>query len=342
MEDGTMTRSYNVTFAMDPVRTDGVFTPHLLARLAQSCTIIESHPLQSFTGKRAVEVLRQTDMLITGWGCPVINRETLSLAPRLKLIAHAAGTVKGFLSPEVLAQNVTVTHAAEANAIPVAEFTLAAIIFASKKVFQLRDIYCSDRNRTRTFPLTCQPIGNFRRTIGIIGASRIGRRVIDLLEPFDFKVLLHDPFVSEQEAAALGVHKVSLDELMRLSDVVSIHAPALPSTQGMIDRRHLALMRDGATLINTARGIIIDEKDLIYELRTGRIDAIIDVTHPEVPESASALYDLPNVFLTPHIAGAIGNERERLGEFIVEEIERYVAGRPLFSAITPAALEKMA
>ena len=101
-------------------------------------------------------------------------------------------------------------------------------------------------------------------------------------------------------------------------------------------------MRDGATLINTARGIIVDQDDLIDELRTGRIDAIIDVTHPEVPGPASALYDLPNVFLTPHIAGAIGNERERLGEFIVEEIDRYVGGRPLLSAITPSALETMA
>ena len=337
-----MTRSYHAAFAMDPVRTDGVFTPQLLDRLAQFCTIIEPHPLQSFTDERAIDILRQTDILITGWGCPAINRETLSMAPRLKLIAHAAGTVKGFLSPDVLAHDVVVTHAAEANAIPVAEFTLAAIIFANKQVFRFRDIYRSDRNRARTFPLSCHPIGNFQRTVGIIGASRIGRRVIDLLEPFDLKVLLHDPFVSEQEAAALGVQKVALDELMRLSDVVSIHAPALPSTQGMIDHRHLALMRDGATLINTARGIIVDEKALTDELRTGRIDAIIDVTYPEVPEPASALYDLPNVFLTPHIAGAIGNERERLGEFIVEEIERYAAGLPLFSAITPAALERMA
>ncbi len=337
-----MTRSYHAALAMDPIRTDGVFTPQLLDRLAQSCTIIEPHPLQSFTDERAIDILRQTDILITGWGCPAINRETLSMAPRLKLIAHAAGTVKGFLSPDVLAHDVVVTHAAEANAIPVAEFTLAAIIFANKQVFRFRDIYRFDRNRARTFPLSCQPVGNFQRTVGIIGASRIGRRVIDLLEPFDFKVFLHDPFVSEQEAAALGVQKVALDELMRLSDVVSIHAPALPSTQGMIDHRHLALMRDGATLINTARGIIVDEKALTDELRTGRIDAIIDVTHPEVPEPASALYDLPNVFLTPHIAGAIGNERERLGEFIVEEIERYVSGLPLFSAITPAALERMA
>ncbi|WP_371826876.1 hydroxyacid dehydrogenase [Microvirga sp. VF16] len=327
---------------MDPTRTEGVLTPELLNRLEQLCTILAPNPLRSFSQGSGPDVLRQAEILITGWGCPAIGRDILELAPKLKLIAHAAGTVKGFLSPDVLDAGITVTHAAEANAVPVAEFTLAAIIFANKQVFRLRDIYCSDRNRNRTFPLTSQPVGNFKRTIGIVGASRIGRRVIDLLEPFDFRIVLHDPYVSAREAAALGAESVSLDGLMRLSDVVSIHAPALPSTQGMIDRRHLALMRDGATLINTARGIIVNQDDLIDELRTGRIDAIIDVTYPEVPEASSALYDLPNVFLTPHIAGAIGNERERLGEFIVEEIERFVRGLPLRSAITASALETMA
>lgn len=337
-----MTRPFNVAFAMDPVRTEGVLPSPLLDRLARSCTIVDPAPLQSFTHGQALALLRQTEILVTGWGCPAIGRDILELAPNLRLIAHAAGTVKGFLSSDVLETGVAVTHAAEANAVPVAEFTLAAILFANKQVFRFRDIYCADRNRARTFPLTSQPLGNFDRTIGIIGASRIGRRVIAFLKPFDFRILLHDPYVGHEEAAALGVESVPLDELMRRSHVVSIHAPALPSTERMIDRRHLALMQDRATLINTARGIIVDQQDLIDELRTGRIDAIIDVTYPEVPEESSALYDLPNVFLTPHIAGAIGNERERLGAFIVEEIERFVEGRPLRSAITPAALETMA
>jgi len=337
-----VTRMHHVALAMDPVRTDGVITPALLDRLATSCMILDQRPLQSFHDDRARDVLKRADILLTGWGCPPIDREVLALAPQLKLIAHSAGTVKGFLSPQVLDAGVVVTHAAEANAVPVAEFTLAAILFANKQVFRFRDLYRADRSRQRTFPLTGQPVGNYRRTIGIVGASRIGRRVIELLEPFDFKVLLHDPYIGEREATILGVESVSLDELMRRSDVISLHAPALPSTQKMIDRRRLALMRDGTTLINTARGIIVDQDGLIDELRTGRIDAIIDVTHPEVPGEDSALYDLPNVFLTPHIAGAIGNERERLGEFIVEEIERYVSGRTLLSAITPSALETMA
>lgn len=337
-----MTRPYNVALAMDPSRTEGVLTSSLLDRLARSCTILDPSPLRSLTQGKAADLLRRTDILITGWGCPAITRDILEAAPELKLIAHAAGTVKGFLSPDVLDAGIMVTHAAEANAIPVAEFTLAAIIFANKQVFRFRDIYRADRSRARVFPMTSGPVGNFGRTIGIIGASRIGRRVIELLEPFHCRVLLHDPYIGARDAAALGVESVSLDELMRLSDVVSIHAPALPSTQGMIDRRHLALMPDGATLINTARGIIVDQDDLIDELRTGRIDAIIDVTHPEVPAPSSALYDLPNVFLTPHIAGAIGNEREMLGEYVVEEIERFVERIPLRSAITATALETMA
>jgi phosphoglycerate dehydrogenase-like enzyme len=341
-ESITMTKPIKAAFTMDPGSTEGVFTPDLMRRLAQSCIIIDERPLESLSDDRAANVLRLTDILITGWGCPAIDRKVLAIAPRLKLIAHAAGTVKGFLSPEVFDRGITVTHAAEANAVPVAEFTLAAILFTNKHVFRFRDIYCSDRSRARTIPLTCQPIGNFKRTIGIIGASRIGRRVIQLLKPFDYNVLLYDPFIRPREAAELGVESVSLENLMRLSDVVSVHAPALPSTYGMIDRNRLSLMRDGTTLINTARGIIVDEADLIEELCTGRINAIIDVTDPEVPEPTSPLYKLPNVFLTPHIAGAIGGERERLGEFIVEEIERYIADRPLVSAISPVALERMA
>jgi phosphoglycerate dehydrogenase-like enzyme len=332
----------HVALAMDPARTEYVLTPRSLDRLASSCTVVDAKPLQDLTGERALHVLRHTEILITGWGCPPVTPEVLATAPNLKLIAHAAGTVKGFLSPEVFEAGIVVTHAADANATPVAEFTLAAILFANKQVFRFRDIYRADRNRVRTSPLTCEPIGNYRRTVGIIGASKIGRCVIELLKPFDLNVLLYDPFVDPQEAGALGVELLSLDELMACSDVVSLHAPALPATCGMIDRRRLALMRDGATFINTARGIIVNEAALIDELRTGRITAIIDVTDPEVPEPASALYELSNVLLTPHIAGAIGTERTRLGDFIVAEIERYVAGRPLTAAITQTALERMA
>jgi phosphoglycerate dehydrogenase-like enzyme len=130
--------------------------------------------------------------------------------------------------------------------------------------------------------------------------------------------------------------------LMTHSDIVSLHAPSLPETRHMIDARRLSLMKDGATLINTARGALVDEAALIDRLETGAINAIIDVTHPEVPDTSSPLYDLPNVFLTPHIAGAIGFERTRLGEMAIDEITRFIEGRPLLFEIHKGELERMA
>jgi phosphoglycerate dehydrogenase-like enzyme len=135
---------------------------------------------------------------------------------------------------------------------------------------------------------------------------------------------------------------VELDELLAASDVVSLHAPSLPSTRHMLDARRLALLGDGATLINTARGALIDHDALVVELLTGRIDAVIDVTEPEVLPPDSPLYDLPNVVLTPHIAGALGVEIRRLGDSAVDEIERYAAGEPFAHPVTAADLERIA
>jgi phosphoglycerate dehydrogenase-like enzyme len=234
------------------------------------------------------------------------------------------------------------SHAAQANALPVAEFTLAAIIFAGKQVFRFRDVYVADRHRGRTQPMQSEAIGNYGRTVGIIGASRIGRRVIELLAPLDYKILLCDPMVDEAEAQRLGVEKTELDVLMARSDIVSLHAPSLPATRHMIDAHRLSLMKQGATFINTARGALVDEAALLATLKTGRIDATIDVTDPEIPEASSAFYDLPNVFLTPHIAGAVGLERTRLGEMAVEEAIRFIKGKPLLYEIRRDDLAGMA
>jgi phosphoglycerate dehydrogenase-like enzyme len=129
---------------------------------------------------------------------------------------------------------------------------------------------------------------------------------------------------------------------MARSDVVSVHAPSLPSTRGMIGARQFKLMKDGAAFINTARGALVEEGAMIAELQTGRIHAVIDVTDPEIPALGSPLYDLPNVFLTPHVAGAIGTERLRLGEMAVQEVERFVAGEQMQFEIEPALLERLA
>ena len=331
-----------IVLAMQPSRTEHVLPEEVLQRLGGIGRLLDSEPLQRFDDERATRLLAEAEILITGWGAPYVGPEILAAAPHLRLVAHAAGTVKGVIDDRIFEAGILVSHAAEANAVPVAEFTLAAIIFAGKHVFRFRDFYVADRNRDRTHPMQREAIGNYRRTVGIIGASRIGRRVIELLKPFDYRLMLSDPTLDAAEAASLGTVKVDLDELMRQSDIVSLHAPSLPSTRHMIDAGRLALMKDGATLINTARGALIDEAALLSALKTGRIDAVIDVTDPEVPETASAFYDLPNVFLTPHIAGAVGLERTRLGEMAADEIERFASGQPLLYQIHHANLENIA
>jgi phosphoglycerate dehydrogenase-like enzyme len=109
---------------------------------------------------------------------------------------------------------------------------------------------------------------------------------------------------------------------------VSLHVPVLPSTTKMIGRRELSLIRAGATLINTARGAIVDHDALVEQLRTGRFRAYLDTTDPELLPAGHELYVLPNVLLTPHIAGSAGTELHRLGANVVAETKRFVAGEP--------------
>lgn len=331
-----------LAYAMDLHKTQRVLDDETLERVAQLCDVVAAEPLHEFASAAARQVLAEIDVLVTGWGSPHISVEVLAAAPRLQLIAHAAGTVKSLLDPAAYERGIVVTNAVDANAIPVAEFTLAAIIMANKRVLEFRDLYRADRRRGSSHALMDQPIGNYRRTIGVIGASRIGRRVIGLLRSLDCDVLLYDPFVAADDPVTAAVELVELDVLMARSDVVSLHAPSLPATRGMIGARQLKSMRDGATFINTARGALVDEAALIAELSTGRISAVIDVTDPEIPPPDSPLFELPNVLLTPHMAGAVGSERARLGRLVADEVERFVKGEPLRFAVEPQLLERLA
>ncbi len=313
---------------MNRILTRDLLTDTHRERLGKLCELVRDEPIERLDEDGAAAALDRVEILVTGWGCPPLGLETLtSFLPSLRVVVHAAGTVKVFLTREILGR-VRVSSAAAANAVPVAEYTLAAILFANKKVFPMAERYREVRS-FRLWPAEFPGLGNHRKTVGIVGASRIGRRVIALLEPFDHRVLVHDPTLPPDEAAALGAEPVELDDLLSRSDVVSLHAPLLPQTRGLLDARRLSLLPDGATLVNTARGAIVDHAALERELASGRIDAVLDTTEPEVLPPDSPLYQLPNVFLTPHVAGAMGTETQRMADLALDEIERFVEGRPL-------------
>ncbi|MFE0464059.1 hydroxyacid dehydrogenase [Kitasatospora sp. NPDC058965] len=319
-----------------------LFPPRLIDRLTELADIDTRRVLGDFDQPGAAQVLATAEVLITGWGCPPIDRKVLDAAPRLRAVLHAAGTVRGLVTESCWERGLVVTSAAQANAVPVAEYTLAAILLAGKDAFVLRATPNEEGRDPRDGDGRPAALGNYRRRVGVIGASRVGRRLLDLLRPFDFAVALSDPYAEPVEAAQLGATLLPLDDLLRDSDIVTLHAPSLPQTRHLLDRRRLALIPDGATVINTSRGALIDPAALTDELVSGRLNAVLDVTEPEPLPPDSPLHRLPNVFLTPHIAGSLGNELERLGAAVVDELERLVGGLPLRHRVLRSDLDRVA
>ncbi|MGW1776113.1 hydroxyacid dehydrogenase [Streptomyces sp. NPDC002104] len=306
-----------------------VLGDRILPELARVADVDPGLLLTDFGSACSEEALRRrlavTEVLFTGWGCPPLDARALELMPRLRAVVHAAGSVKHHVTQACWDRGLLVSSSAAANALPVAEYTLGAILFSNKRVLDFAHAYRAARGPID--PLRHYPaVGNYRRTVGLVGASLIGRRVLELLRPFDLRVLVHDPYADPAGLAALGAEAVALDELLSRSDVVSLHAPELPQTRRLLDASRLALMPDGATLVNTARGSLVDTEALTAELVSGRLHAVLDHTEPEVLPAGSPLYDLPNVLLTPHVAGSLGGELDRLAASAVEEVDRYARG----------------
>ncbi|OCC07593.1 hydroxyacid dehydrogenase [Streptomyces sp. PTY087I2] len=338
-----MTTTPTALLAMGPGIADRLFTPVRRARLTalvDTDPALVAHRLTDPTPEVA-RALAGAELLITCWGAPPLTADVLAAAPRLRAVVHAAGSVKHHITPACWERGIQVTSAAGANALPVAEYTLAAILFAGKNVLPAAHRYRQLR-APHDWRAELAGHGNYRRCVGIVGASRIGRRVIELLRPFDLDVLLFDPYVDTGAAARLGAQKVGLEELCARSRIVSVHAPELPATRHLIGAAQLAAMPDGATLINTSRGSLIDGDALLPELVSGRLNAVLDVTEPEVPPAGSPLYDLPNVLLTPHVAGSLGDEIHRLADFALDEVARYASGLPFADPVTPQDLTRMA
>jgi phosphoglycerate dehydrogenase-like enzyme len=318
-----------VVFAMNRAHLSALFPADLTRRLSERAQLDPALCVEDFADRRYAEALAEAEILITGWGMPTLDAAALARMPRLRAVLHSAGTIRDLITEAAWERGLLVTSAAQVNAQPVAEFTLAAVIFAAKDAFALREQYRAEHARPGAERTAA--VGSYRRRLGVIGASRVGRRLLDLVRPLDLDVSVNDPYLDPEQAAELGARPVELDELLATSDIVSLHAPDLPSTRHLLDRRRLGLIRDGGFFINTARGAIVDERALVEELASGRINAILDVTELEPLPADSPLYRLPNVFLTPHIAGSIGNERARLGAAVVAELERYCAGsEPLY------------
>lgn len=283
--------------------------------------------------------LADVEAVFSTWGMPALAPAQLAALPRFRALFYAAGSVKEFAAP-LLDHGITVVSAWAANAVPVAEFTLAQILLANKGYF--RNIRDCARPDTRAHAF--RGPGNFGETVGLLGAGQIGCRLIELLRPFNLCVAVWDPFLSHARAGELGVEKVdTIEELFARALVVSNHLANVPETRGLLTARHFERLRPGAVFINTGRGATLREADLVRVL-TERPDltALLDVTEPEPPAPNSPLYRLANVLLTSHIAGAMNDEVVRLADCVIEEFLAWEQGKPLRHAVTRDMLPRLA
>lgn len=283
----------------------------------------------------------RAQILITGWGTPLLHmlRDWTPERSPLRLVVHSAGTVKYLVPQSALARGLVVTHANDSLAEAVAEFTVGAIIMARRQAFLAMERV--RRGEHRLAPSHAHELRG--STVGIIGASAIGRRVMPLLAPFGVTILLHDPYCAAETAASYGATLVDLDELLKNSQIVSLHAPVTAETIGMLGAAQFALMQEGALFVNTARGRLIDHDALLAELQRGRISALLDVTDPNEPLPAdSPFLALDNCVVLPHIAAVTREARLRQGQITYDETLRYLNGQPLRHQVTAERWDTMA
>ena len=285
-------------------------------------------------------ILAEAEVIFSGWGAPIMDAAFLDAAPNLHTVFYGAGSIRYFTSEAFWSRNIVVTSSYAANAVPVAEYSLGAILLSLKHFWRYSAL--TRKNEGWGTPARQVP-GCFRSTVGLISLGMIARRTLELLNPFDIKRMVYSTSLTEKEAAHLNVERATIAEIFQRADVVSLHTPDLPSTRGMIRGCHFASMKHGATFLNTARGAVVNEPEMIEVLRQRPdLTAILDVTDPEPPEPDSPLLHLPNVVVTPHIGGSVGPECNRLGRYMVDEFQRYLAGKPLKWQITKEAAAKLA
>lgn len=318
-----------------------MFNAETLSRLGEIATV-EHHDAGSPAHEEAlIELLATAQVCLSSWGVAPLSEPVVNAARDLELLVHMGGSVKRSVTDDMWSAGIRVASAGSALARDVAETTLGLMIVGRKRIWPLAQHVAEGGWRDAPVWAEHTSAELHGSTVGIVGASRVGRAVIELLKPFGTRTLVHDPFLSNAEAAMLGVEVVDLATLVRESQVVSLHCPENPDTAGMLDATMLSEMPDGAVLINTARGGLIDQSALVAELESGRIFAFLDVTDPEPPAPDDPIRSAKNVIVTPHIAGCI-SDCSRMGSFAVDEIERFIDGRPLKSEVTEEMLGSLA
>jgi phosphoglycerate dehydrogenase-like enzyme len=287
--------------------------------------------------------LREADALVTTWDSPVFGEELLSLAPRLRIVAHCGGELKRrFARP--LFERLTIANAPGPMAPYVAELAVTFLLMAVRRVDEYRSALRRPSNAVYA-ALHTHGAGRETlrgRTVGLLGLGRIGQETARLLRPFGPRLLAHDPYAAPRVARSLGVTLAPLRRLLRESELLVVAAGLTDETRGLLDRAALRLLPDGAAVVNVARGGIVDLPALAAEVRSGRLRCALDVTDPLEPlPPRHPLRRMKGATLTPHVGAAAVEVRRAMADVVLDALERFFAGRRVPTRVTPAMLDRM-
>jgi D-3-phosphoglycerate dehydrogenase len=282
--------------------------------------------MRAVTGTRTLVVRNKTQ--VTG----ALLRE----AANLVAIGRAGVGLDNIDMESAAAEGIVVTSTPDQNSISVAELTIGLMISLAREIPCMAfDTAQGNWNRHRFVGMEL-----YGKTLGIIGAGKIGYLTAMRARALGMNVIAYDPFVSDDNVLLwdLRAELVELDQLLARADVISLHVPASPETEGLIDRERLRCMKPTAYLINTSRGQVIVEEDLIEALQSGTIaGAALDVRASEPPQQ-SPLNQMPNVILTPHIAAFTNEAQDRVVRAVCTDIARLLDGLPARNAATSFSL----
>ena len=327
-----------VLMAVAPRQREEIFTEDALSKLELLANVTYQHT-DSMTEEELAEAIPPYQCLVTCWGSPRVGPKVVEAARSLRLISHSAGSIRPYICDEVFERGIAVTNSASAIAVSVAETTLGLILATLRRLCQYNEHLRGGRQGRPDLG----PMHELRgRRVGVVGMGKVGRRFIALLKPFDCEILVYDPYMAEAEIRKAGGIPTQLTDLVSKCDVLSLHAPNIPKNRHMISRELLETLPQGALLVNTARGELIDEAAMVELANAGRIRLALDVFEDDAAAVAQRLENAKDVILTPHIAGQSVEARRRQGDVTVEDIRLFFSGETPRNLVTKELLGWMA
>ncbi len=330
----------NVLITVPRPLRDTILTCAAYGKLCSFARVTMNEDGRNWTGPEIAARLPGVDAMVTGWGIVPLIEEVLAGANHLRLVAHAAGSVKGFATAAVFDRGIAVSHAAARIAESVAEFTLAVVMAGLRRPQDFDRRMRAGEAWPKVTDVPTYEIAGKR--VGLLGMGYVGRCTARLFRAVGAEVWAYDPYLTPERAGELGARKAELDEVLCSCPIISVHLPVTDETRHMLGARELALIPDGAVFVNTARAWVVDQDAMVRELATGRFWAALDVFDPEPLPLEHPLRAMPNVLLTPHVAGRTVDSHQGLMALMIDEVERLANGEPLRYAVTRDMLATMA